>query len=240
MATHSVSPIVRQSLTLLGVLTALGAAVCLSIGGLLAAMQLGWLPVNWLEALLADNLNWYLIRGTGIVGYLLLTMSTVWGLLLSSKLIRDSVAPVLALGMHNYLSWNALLVCGLHAFLLLFNTWFDYTVLNLIVPFTGPYRPFWVGLGVIGFWLMLVVTLSFYIKRWIGQSTWRWLHYTSFLVFIFGALHGAFAGTDWALMGAVYIASSTLVAGLTLYRIGTALWQRTRKKPRRKAVAPAR
>ncbi len=230
MSVQSLSPRSHQALTLLGILTLFGFGAVLGIGALLAATVFGWPIITQLNTLFAGNLNWYAIRGTGIVGYLLLTMATVWGLLLSSKIIKETVSPVLALGMHNYLSWNALLLIAVHAVLLLFNGWFDYRVWHLIVPFTGPYRPLWVGFGVLSFWGMVVVTLSFYVKKRIGQRTWRWLHYSTFALFIFSALHGAFAGTDWAMMGAVYIGSIALVTLLTLYRVGDAVLRRMKRR----------
>jgi len=43
---------------------------------------------------------------------------------------------------------------------------------------------------------MAIVTLTFYVRRWIGKRAWRVVHFASFLVFAFVLAHGLFAGPD--------------------------------------------
>jgi sulfoxide reductase heme-binding subunit YedZ len=125
---------------------------------------------------LADVFNltaqtpWYLSRSGGTVGYLLLAGSTIWGLLLSSKIIKETLPAALSLAMHNILSWLAIAFTGVHMAALLFDNYFTYTLGDLLVPFIGPYEPGWVGLGVIGFYLMLLTTISFYFRKQIARS----------------------------------------------------------------------
>ena len=47
------------------------------------------------------------------------------------------------------------------------------------------------------FYGSLIVTGSFYLKRFIGgQKGWRWLHYATFTLFIMALVHGLLSGTD--------------------------------------------
>ncbi len=167
---------------------------------------------------------WYLSRSSGTVAYLLITASTVWGLLLSSKIIKESVPAVLSLAMHNFLAWSAIGITGLHITALLFDTYYTYTVADLLIPFIGPYRPEWVGLGIIGYYLMVITAISFYFRKQIGQKRWRKLHYLTFAAYILATVHGITAGTDSGLssMQFVYWGSGLLVLFLTNYRILTA------------------
>lgn len=169
--------------------------------------------------LAGEKAAWYLTRASGTVAYLLLSASTIWGLLLSSKLVKQLVPPAIALAMHNYLSWISIALTVLHAGALLFDTYFTYTLGALLIPFTGPYSPLWVGFGTLGFYVMLLTTLSFYVRSWIGQKTWRKLHYTTFGAYVMATVHGYMAGTDSAQLATMYGASSVLVLFLTLYRI---------------------
>ena len=171
------------------------------------------------QLLASEKLSWYLTRASGVVGYLMLSASTMWGIVLSSKLTKKSIPPWLSLAMHNYLSWSAIGLTAFHAFVLLFDSYYTYTVANLLIPFTGPYNPFWVGIGVIGFYLMVITAVSFYLRSWIGQKNWRRLHYLTFLVYLMGTLHGWMAGSDAALMAPIYQGSGLLVLFLTLFRI---------------------
>ncbi|MCA9934880.1 MAG: ferric reductase-like transmembrane domain-containing protein [Anaerolineales bacterium] len=166
---------------------------------------------------------WYFSRAAGTVAYLLLAGSTVWGLLLSSKIIKEAVPAALALAMHNILSWLAITLTGLHALALLFDTYYTYTLADLTIPFIGPYQPGWVGLGIIGLYAMLVTSISFSFRKQIGQKRWRQLHYLTFVAFLFATLHGAMAGTDSGNPGmtAMYWGSGILVLFLTNYRLLT-------------------
>ena len=44
-------------------------------------------------------------------------------------------------------------------------------------------------------WLALILGLSFYVRKWIGTRTWRWLHRWTLAVYVL-ALAAVGAGTD--------------------------------------------
>jgi len=56
-----------------------------------------------------------------------------------------------------------------------------------------------VGLGVIGLYIFLVVTVTFYLRGHIGVKVFRTIHVTSLLGYLGATLHGLFAGTDSSL-----------------------------------------
>ena len=148
-----------------------------------------------------EKLSWHLVRSSGMVAYILLLVSTVWGLFISSQFVKDWSPGPVSVTLHSTISWMALLLSLAHALLLLFDDYFTYTLADIFVPFTGPYRPAMVGLGTLAFWTIVVVSLSFPLKKRIGHKTWKYLHYTSYLAFSMVSLHGLFAGTDGHLLG---------------------------------------
>jgi predicted ferric reductase len=172
---------------------------------------------------ISDKTAWHLSRSAGTVAYVLLSGSTVWGLLQSSKIAKEVIPAGLSFAMHNILSWLALLFIGLHALVLLFDNYYAYSLPDLSVPFIGPYRPAWVGLGIISFYMMLMITISFQLRTKIGQRSWRTLHYLSFVVYLLATIHGLTAGTDSNKLGIqlMYLASGLLVLFLTNYRLLT-------------------
>lgn len=226
--TEQPAVIVRAAVFILGLALALLLSLVL-VGG-------GWLllrepSVNqWLTAQLGitEKSAWYVTRSTGTVAYLLLAGSTIWGLLLSSKIIKESVPAVLSLAMHNVLSWLAFAFTGVHAIALLFDTYYTYTAADLLVPFIGPYRPLAVGLGIIGLYLTFLTSATFYWRKRIGQQWWRRIHYLTFLLFGLVTAHGLMAGTDSGTPGMrwMYLGSTLLVLFLTNYRILAARAQR--------------
>jgi predicted ferric reductase len=143
-----------------------------------------------------DKLAWHLIRSTGIVAYALLMASTIWGLFLSSQLVKDWSPGTISMTLHSTISWLALLLGVGHGLLLLFDDYFTYTLNSIFVPFSGPYRPEFVGLGTFAFWLLVIVTLSFPARKYLGSTLWKRLHYMSYVAFALVSAHGIFAGTD--------------------------------------------
>ena len=119
----------------------------------------------------------------------------------------------------------ALGTMGAHALVLLGDQTVRLSVVQLLVPFTTEYRPFTVGLGVLGAYIALVVHLSFWLRKTLGPRAWRKLHYLTFALFTLATLHGMLAGSDAAapIMTALYIGSTALVVALTFLRIGLSL-----------------
>lgn len=201
------------------VLGALGGLILLGSGWLLVNTSAGATVANALA--LTEKTPWYFTRSAGTVAYLLLAGSTIWGLLLSTKLIKEAIPAALSLAMHNILSWLAVALTWLHALALLWDSYYTYTLADLTIPFVGPYRPGWVGLGIIGFYLMFLTSLSFNFRKQLGQKRWRQLHYATFGVYILATVHGVMAGTDSANLGMqiLYWGSGLLVLFLTNFRL---------------------
>lgn len=148
-----------------------------------------------------EKLIWHLVRSSGVVSYVLLLASTVWGLFISSQFVKDWSPGVVSMTLHSTISWLALLLGLGHGLMLMFDDYFSYTLLAVLVPFTGPYRPEFVGLGTLAFWMILLVSMSFSIKKRIGHQSWKQIHMLSYVAFGLVSIHGLGAGTDSGLLG---------------------------------------
>ncbi|GIV83109.1 MAG: hypothetical protein KatS3mg052_0116 [Candidatus Roseilinea sp.] len=165
---------------------------------------------------------WFLSRASGFVAFGLLWLSTVFGLLMTGKLARTWPGHLIAFELHQFVSLLGLAFALFHALILLGDRYIGYTLEQVLRPFGSQgYRPLEVGLGQVGFYLMVVVTFTFYVRRLITQRVWRLLHYLSFVVFAMILWHGLSSGTDssegWA--QAVYWGAGGSVWFLTIYRI---------------------
>lgn len=215
--------ITQQKMTNREMLSALLTNVLVALLGLLLlAVYLLSISTTFADfkATLPEQLAWNFSRGTAVVSYFLLTASVWWGIALSSKLVKRFVPAPTSLALHSATSWAALVLAGLHAASLLFDTWFSFSVVNLMVPLTGPYRPFWVGLGIASFYIMFVTTASYSYRSVIGQKNWRALHFLTFPLYFFVTFHGIQAGTDTDAMLFFYIMGILVTIALTGYRIG--------------------
>jgi predicted ferric reductase len=166
-------------------------------------------------------LPWVASRLFAWLAYLALASSVIYGLLLSTGILDAVAQRTVSFTLHQDLSAFGLALGTWHAMLLAIDRSVPYTLVEILVPFAGPYRPLWVGLGQVGIYLVLVLIASFYGRRRMGQKAWRRLHHASFVAFVALTGHGIMAGTDtgtaWA--STIYLLAVTTVAFLLSYRI---------------------
>lgn len=194
-----------------------------------------WWGIPWIVPqlpiwLVGEKAAWFLSRSSGTVGYLTITASTLWGLLLSTKLVKDWIPPAVSLALHEWLAWTGIGLSIFHAFVLLYDSYYTYSVAHLLIPFIGPYNPLWVGVGIIALYLMLITSVTFYMRGLIGQKNWRKIHYLTFVAFVFATAHGWMAGTDATQLAWMYGVSGFSVIFLTLYRIIAAIADSKKKR----------
>jgi len=181
-----------------------------------------------------DKLAWYGIRLFGMLSYLALTLSVLYGLMLSTGLLDAIAHRVVSFTLHQDLAAIGLSLAFVHGALLTIDSTMPMSPVALLVPFDTAYRPIWVGAGQIALYLMAITYFSFSVRRRIGQRGWRLLHYTTILAFIGASAHGVMSGTDtpaaWALW--MYATSVATVAFLFVYRVITAIGGRGRHRTR--------
>jgi predicted ferric reductase len=215
---------------------ALETALLLLLGAVIGTLLAVLLAPRWVPDLAASlsgpspKAYWYLSRAAGLVAYVLLWLSIVFGLLITGKLARLWPGGPTTVDLHQYSGLLGLAFSVFHAGVLLGDRYIGYSLLELLVPFAGrAYRPLWVGLGQLGFYLGLLVAFSFCVRRWIGHRAWRLLHGGSFAVYLLVTVHGLAAGSDSGhpAVLTLYAVSSLSVAFLTTFRILV-----TRRSPR--------
>ena len=144
----------------------------------------------------STQIFWLASRALGIVAIVLLSVSVSLGLAMSGRLLRR---PGLPAQLKRYHEASTLVTLGLiaaHGGVLLLDGYLRPSLTGVTLPFALGYRPFWTGLGVIGGWLALILAGSFYVRRWIGVKTWRWLHRWTLAVYVLALAHVIGAGTD--------------------------------------------
>jgi len=174
-----------------------------------------------------DPTFWILARASGLTAYVLLTLSVLAGLTVKSKPFGKAVRIPTVTDLHRFLALLGLGAVVIHGVTLVLDSTIKITPAALLVPGLVPYRPVWTSLGVLAAELMLVVYLSFGLRKRIGVRNWRRLHYATYAIFAAATLHGLAAGTDtsrpWAVwlyagaFGAVVAATTwrALMAGAT-------------------------
>ena len=214
----------RNNALLLSITLVLGAALA-AILVLLPVSTIGQNAFGGLSQLFAADsaqIWWYVTRSAGIIAYLLLWFSTVWGLAVPTKLLTPALEQTFTVDFHEFISLLSIGFTLLHVFVLTIDRFLPYTPIQILVPFLSPYRPFWVGMGVIAFYITLLVTITFYLRSKIGMKTFRSIHVLSLLGYLGVTLHGLYAGTDSPLvaMQLLYKGTALVVIFLTAYWLG--------------------
>ena len=168
------------------------------------------------------NVAWDLTRVSGIVAYVLMWLSVVFGLIITNRMARLWPGGPAAFDLHQFTSLLGLAFSLFHAVVLLGDSYIKYSLLQIVLPFASlNYQPIWVGLGQIAFYILIPVTLSFYVRRSVGPEFWRLIHFGSFIAFAFITLHSLIAGSDATNPGmlGLYAMTGASVFFLTIYRM---------------------
>jgi predicted ferric reductase len=180
----------------------------------------------WLFATNTTHATWYVTRAAGWIAYFLLWFSMVWGLVIPTKFLEKFISPTFVVDFHEYLSLLAIGFVVLHVTVLMFDQYLPFTLVQVLVPFASAYRPLWVGLGIIGAYLAGLVTVTFYLRKRIGQKRFKSIHTLSVFGYLAVVLHAFFSGSDSSLPIAQIIYFSTLMVLVFL----TAYWLILRKQ----------
>jgi hypothetical protein len=97
-------------------------------------------------------------------------------------------------------------------------------LLDAVLPFTGSYRPLWLGLGALAFDLVIALTVTSLLRRRLGLGAWRAVHWLAYACWPVALAHGWGTGTDarTAWMLAVTLGCAATVLAAVAYRIANA------------------
>ena len=216
-------------------------AAAVGIAAAIGIALVALLRPAWIDALLASldgaqpKVFWYLSRASGLVAFGLIWVSMALGLAVTNKLAWAWPGGPTVVALHNFTGLLGLSFGMFHGLVLTGDHYTNYTLGQVLVPFASVnYRPEWVGIGQLAFYLAAIVALSFYARRWIGHKVWRALHFCSFAVFALTLAHGLMSGTDSASVAVLdmYWMCGVSIFGLTLYRIVTAVAKQPRQPAR--------
>jgi len=185
------------------------------------------------------NIFWYISRTAALTAYLVFFVNIVLGLGMKLKFLDRFFTRWRCADLHQFTALLGVGLVCLHVFSLLGDTYYTYGIKQLLVPLTAAYRTGWTAWGIVGFYGVIVVTFSCYIRKFIGQNAWRIIHFASFGLFWAIIFHGIKTGTDitlpWVQM--MYIATGTIVSFLFLLRLQSFLFSDKKEEVERNLSA---
>lgn len=140
---------------------------------------------------------WLLARATGLASYIALCLSILTGVALRTSVL-DFLAKNRALrATHDFMTWLWIPVGATHVATLVLDRTAQVTLRDVVLPFGVAYAPLEIGLGTISLDLLVLVTLTSWLRRRMDDRLWRWIHRTSYIAFVALFLHAFRSGTDF-------------------------------------------
>jgi predicted ferric reductase len=168
---------------------------------------------------------WFIARITGLTAFAVLSLSV-----LSGEALRTAVLDFLAKNrairkLHDFTTplWLPLVLA--HIIALLLDKTARIQPINVVVPFLTDYGELPIGLGTIAFDIVMVVTITSWLRSRMNNTLWTWIHRTSYIGFVALFFHAALSGTDFDAPLVSAIAWST-AAGLTILGFARIVWGR--------------
>ncbi len=140
------------------------------------------------------HLFWIISRAAGITALLTSSVSVCFGLLLGGRLSKGR-RPELRV-THEALSLGTLAAIGVHGLTLLGDGFLHPSLADIALPFASAYKTFWTSAGIVAFWALALLGLSYYARARIGPRRWAKLHRFTAFAWLLGLIHSLGEGTD--------------------------------------------
>ena len=140
--------------------------------------------------------SWYLSRASGIVAWALLTLSMVWGLLLSTRMFDRRPSPKGLVDLHRFLGGLSVVFVAVHVGTIVADTYVHFGWTEVLVPFASRWHRGAVAWGVVAFYLLIAVEVTSLFMRRLPRKLWHAVHFGSFGLFAMGTIHAFTAGHD--------------------------------------------
>lgn len=168
-----------------------------------------------------EQLWWFLARASGMVTLGASGGSVIWGLLLSTRIVRRRSLPKWLLDLHRFLGGLTVAFLALHITALVADTFVHFGPADILVPFHSSWRTVAVAWGVLATYLLVAVEATSLLRRRLPKRLWARIHASSFVAFGLSVLHAATAGTDRSnrVFVALTFTMCIVVVFLTLVRV---------------------
>jgi sulfoxide reductase heme-binding subunit YedZ len=140
------------------------------------------------------HLYWITSRAAGIAALVLSSLSVCVGLLMGGRLMKGRGPDLRA--THEALSLATLAALLVHGLSLIGDSFMHPSLADVAVPFVSGYMTLWTTMGIVAFWAMLILGLSYYARTRIGVQRWRRVHRFTALAWALGLAHSLGEGTD--------------------------------------------
>ena len=161
------------------------------------------------------HLFWITSRAAGSAALILSSISVCVGLLMGGRLTKAR-GPDLR-STHEALSLATIAALLVHGLTLIGDSFLHPTLADVALPFVSGYKTLWTTTGILAFWAMAILGLSYYARSKIGVQRWRRLHRFTALAWLLGLVHSLGEGTDAGQLWVLVMTAIVVVPAATLF-----------------------
>jgi methionine sulfoxide reductase heme-binding subunit len=169
---------------------------------------------------MSSSVLWYAIRATGLMAVILLTATTVLGVLTANRTTSPRWPGFGLQDLHRRLSVIAMAFLACHIVTTVLDTYVHIPLAAIVFPFASSYKRLWVALGSVGIDLLLAVAVTSWLRHKIRPRTWRAVHWLAYLSWPVALSHAFGMGTD---MRQPWVIGLTVACIVTV--VGAAAWR---------------
>ena len=160
---------------------------------------------------------WYLMRATGVVSLLLLTLAFALGIATSNRWRPTGSRLYVTTTLHRNAALLAVAFLAVHVVTAVIDVDAGVGLVSVIFPV----GPGWLAVGTLGLDLLAALVLTSLVRRHLGYRLWRAIHWAAYGAWPLAIAHGLGMGSDdgtWWL-DAVAIACIATMAAVVTWRV---------------------
>ena len=173
---------------------------------------------------MTSPLLWYLNRGTGVVLLVVMTLTTLLGMLATGRGFRPWWPRFVTQGVHRSLAGTSVLLLIGHVVSAVVDEFVDIRWWQAVVPWGATYRPLYLSLGTLALDLVALVVVTSLLRARLPDRVWRSVHVSSYVAFGLAVVHGLGTGTEagrgwfpaltWCCASVVALAAAARLVGV--------------------------
>jgi DMSO/TMAO reductase YedYZ heme-binding membrane subunit len=164
---------------------------------------------------------WYLMRGSGLVALILLTLTLVGGIVNVHRFATPRWPRAVTALLHRNVALLSAVFLAVHVATAALDSYVPVGWWAAVIPFTSWWDRFWVGLGTASVDLVIALVGTSLLRCRLTPRRWRAVHWLAYACWPLALVHGLAVGTDsgtaWA--RGVYVVVLVVVAAAVAWRL---------------------
>ncbi|MBK7777843.1 MAG: hypothetical protein IPI43_27635 [Sandaracinaceae bacterium] len=164
---------------------------------------------------------WWADRALGLLAYVALWLSTLFGVLVASRGAGGLLDRATVLQLHSRWALVALSATGLHVLTVVGDPHSGISPLAVFVPGVAEKLTAPVTLGTVALYGLVSLGVATYLADRIPKVVWRAIHATAFGTYLLALAHGIFAGSETQLLAvrALYVGTGAVLVVALVQRV---------------------